>query len=202
MGKLIQCQRNQSKKSYRYAFFTSLDIMKRSEIDVFKYIKQVNSLMKNGGLLLVTSAPDRKPNAMTIGWGFLGTMWRRPVFIVAVRLSRYTYKLLENSKSFTVCLPNKKMKKILDFCGTESGRDVDKFEKLGITANDGILVNSPYIKECPVHFECNIVYKDRMEPGQLDVELEKSVYPNKDMHVIYYGEVKGAYAIQNVEEML
>ena len=150
----------------------------------------------------ILSAPNKKPNAMTIGWGFLGTMWRRPVFVVAVRLSRYTYKLMENSKSFTVCLPNKQMKKILDFCGTKSGRDVDKFEKLGITANDGISVNSPYIKECPIHFECNIIYKNRMEPGQLDKEIEESVYPKKDMHVIYYGEVKGAYAIQNVEGML
>ena len=41
-----------------------------------------------------------------------------------------------------------------------------------------------------------------MEPGQLDEDLEEGVYPNKDKHVIYYGEVKGAYAIQNVEEML
>jgi flavin reductase (DIM6/NTAB) family NADH-FMN oxidoreductase RutF len=176
--------------------------LSREKVDVFKYIVEANRLMRGDGLFLVSQGKGGKPNAMTIGWGFLGTIWRRPVFVVAVRLSRHTHKLMEESDSFTVCLPGKGMEDWLEFCGTKSGRDVDKFNELGITAAKGMEVEAPYIEECPVHFECKIVYSNEMKPGQLKKAIEDDVYPGKDMHVIYYGEVKGAYAAENAEENL
>jgi len=174
----------------------------RNQVNEFKYVVETNRLMRSGGVLLVAKGSEGKPNAMTIGWGFLGTMWRRPVFVVAVRLSRYTYKLLEESDSFTVCLPGKGMENWLEVCGTKSGRDVDKFKELGMTAAEGISVSAPYIEECPVHFECQIIYKDEMKPGELMKAVEDEVYPMKNMHVIYYGEVKGAYEAEDAEAKL
>ena len=176
--------------------------MDRKKVDEFKYIVEANRLMRDGGLFLVAEGEDGKPNAMTIGWGFLGTIWRRPAFVVAVRLSRHTYKLLEESDSFTVCLPGKEMEEWLEVCGTKSGRDMDKFKELGMTAAKGVDVEAPYIGECPVHIECEIVYKNEMKPGQLKKALEDDAYPTMDMHVIYYGEVKGVYAVENAEEKL
>jgi flavin reductase (DIM6/NTAB) family NADH-FMN oxidoreductase RutF len=165
----------------------------RKQVDEFKYVAEANRLMKDNGLLLVTRGKNGKPNAMTIGWGFLGTMWRRPMFIAAVRLSRHTYSILEESDSFTVCLPGKGMEAWLDFCGTKSGRDVDKFKELGMTAAEGIKVDAPHIEECPVHFECQVLYRDELMPGGLPKAVEDEVYPSKDMHVIYYGELKGVF---------
>jgi flavin reductase (DIM6/NTAB) family NADH-FMN oxidoreductase RutF len=132
------------------------------KVDTFKYIVETNKLMKNEGILLVAEGKDKKPNTMTIGWGFLGTIWRKPVFVVAVRHSRHTFKLMEESDSFTVCLPAKGMSKELEICGTKSGREVDKFKMFNFTALKGETVEAPYIKECPVHFECKIIYKDAL----------------------------------------
>ena len=57
------------------------------------------------GLLLVTTGADGKANIMTIGWGTIGCIWSRPVFIVLVRPSRHTYSRLEQVSDFTVmCL--------------------------------------------------------------------------------------------------
>lgn len=176
--------------------------MDRKKVDEFKYIVEANRLMRDGGLFLVSEGKDGKPNAMTIGWGFLGTMWRRPVFVVAVRLSRHTHKLLEESDSFTVCLPGKEMEEWLDVCGTKSGRDMDKFKELNMTAVKGVNVEAPYIGECPVHVECEIIYKNEMKPGQLKKGVEEEVYPTKDMHVLYYGEVKGVFAVGDADERL
>jgi len=173
----------------------------RKKVDEFKYVVEANRLMRGNGLFLVSEGKD-KPNAMTIGWGLLGTMWRRPVFVVAVRLSRHTHKLLEESDSFTVCLPGKGMEDWLEVCGTKSGRDIDKFKELGMTAAKGVNVEAPYIEECPVHIECEIVYRNEMKPGQLKKGIEDEVYPAKDMHVLYYGEVKGVYAVESAEERL
>lgn len=176
--------------------------MSRKNVDEFRYIVEANRLMRGDGLFLVSRGKGGKPNAMTIGWGLLGTMWRRPVFVVAVRLSRHTHRLLEESDSFTVCLPGKGMEDWLEFCGTKSGRDVDKFKELGMTAAKGLEVEAPYIEECPVHFECEIVYRNEMKPGQLRKAIEDDVYPGKDMHVLYYGEVQGVYAVEDAEGKL
>ena len=47
--------------------------------------------MRDDGLLLVTTDAGGKPNVMTIGWGTIGSIWGRPVFVVLVRPSRYSY---------------------------------------------------------------------------------------------------------------
>jgi len=172
------------------------------KVDPFKFVKTTNRLMRGNGLFLVTQGRDRKPNAMTIGWGLLGTVWRRPFFVVAVRHSRYTFKLMEESGVYAVCLPSKGMRKVLDVCGTKSGRDVDKFKELKLTTRKGLDVDAPYIEECPVHYECVVRYKNDLKPGLLAKEIEDDVYSTKDMHMIYYGEVMGAYAVKDAARKL
>lgn len=173
----------------------------RKKVDTFRYVAEANKLMRKDGIFLVSKGTD-KPNIMTIGWGFLGTMWRRPVFVVAVRHSRHTFKNLEGSDSFTVCLPAKGMEEALDVLGTKSGRDMDKFKEYEFTALKSEDVDAPYINECPVHFECKIIYKDDVAPGALPTKVEADVYPGKNMHMLYYGEVKGAYAEEDAESKL
>ena len=176
--------------------------MPRDKVDTFKYVREMNELIKDGGLFLVAEGKDKKPNTMTIGWGFLGTMWAKPVFIVAVRHSRHTYKLMEEAKSWTVCVPAKGMEAALEFCGTKSGRDYDKFKECKLTAKKGIAVDAPYIEGCPIHIECTTVFKTDMKPGQLEGGIEKEMYKTKDYHMIYMGEVKGVYAVKDAEKKL
>jgi flavin reductase (DIM6/NTAB) family NADH-FMN oxidoreductase RutF len=181
-----------------------MDLVK---IDTFKYVRAINENLKNGGLFLVSgNIGDNRhafePNAMTIGWGFLGTMWSKPVFITAVRHSRHTHKLMEETKSWTVCVPAKGMETALEFCGTKSGRDYDKFKECKLTAKKGIEIDAPYIGECPIHIECTTVFKTDMKPGQLESDLEKELYKTKDYHTLYFGEVKGIYAVKDAETKL
>ncbi len=174
----------------------------RTKVDNFKYVVETNKLMRKDGLFLVAEGKEGKPNTMTIGWGFLGTMWSKPVFVVAVRHSRHTYKLMEESTSFTVCLPAKDMEKALSVCGTKSGRDMDKFKEFGFTALKGKAVDAPYIKECPVHFECKVLYKDDLGYDALPKSVTSSVYGSKDMHKLYYAEVLGTYAVDDADDKL
>ncbi|MFH1081419.1 MAG: flavin reductase family protein, partial [Pseudomonadota bacterium] len=53
-------------------------------------------------VLLVSQGYKGLPNVMTIGWGSLGITWKRPVFTVLVRHSRFTYHMLEESGEFSV----------------------------------------------------------------------------------------------------
>ncbi len=176
--------------------------MGRDLVKDFEFVDDTNRLMRDEGILLVAADMDGKPNAMTIGWGLVGTIWRKPFFTVAVRLSRYTHKLMEESGTFTVCLPAKGMEEILDVCGTKSGRDMDKFKELGLTAKKGLQVDAPYIAECPVHYECRVAYKVELKPGQLIEELEEDAYPKGNYHVLYFGQILGVYARNDAAEKL
>ena len=80
--------------------------MDYTKVPYTTYLKQTLSRLTDPGLLLVSAAGDGKPNAMTIGWGTVGVIWGKPIFVVLVRPSRYTYSLLEASDSFTVCVPS------------------------------------------------------------------------------------------------
>ena len=176
--------------------------MGREKVEDFEFVDETNDLMRGDGLFLVAVGKDGKPNTMTIGWGLVGTMWRRPFFVVAVRLSRHTYKLMEETDTFTVCLPAKEMSEELEICGTKSGRDMDKFKELNLTAKKGKQVEAPYIAECPVHYECRVAYKTQMGPDELPKEIEDDVYPQRNYHVLYFGEILGVYAAEDAKSKL
>jgi len=134
---------------------------------------------------------------MTIGWGNIGIIWNKPIFMVLVRHSRYTSDLLENSKEFTVSIPiNKDLQKELAYCGTHSGRDVDKFKECNLKLAEGQSVSAPVIENCDLHFECKVVYQQTMEPGMLNEYIKKQFYPNHDYHVLYFGEILNCYIIE------
>ena len=164
------------------------------KVELSKYIGETEKLLRHGGLFLVAEGKDGKPNAMTIGWGLIGTMWSQPFFVVAVRKSRYTYKLIEESNKFTVCVPGKGMKEALQVCGTKSGRDMDKFKELGLKAARGKDVDAPIIEGCPIVYECDVAYKTQVDKGDVVLEIEKAVYGRGDYHALYYGWVKAVYA--------
>ncbi len=60
------------------------------EVSYTDYLKETLDTVRKPGLLLVAADADGKPNAMTIGWGTVGIIWGKPIFIVLVRPSRYT----------------------------------------------------------------------------------------------------------------
>ena len=158
------------------------------------YLADAEELMakiKSGAFLTVKSGD--KVNTMTIGWATIGFIWRKEVFMVAVRDSRYTFQLLEETDNFTVTIPtDNRYKDEVMFCGTKSGRDHDKFKDCGLGQKQAMHVESPVVDIPGVHYECRIVYKSTMDSTLLDNELEK-LYPQKDYHTLYFGEILACY---------
>ncbi len=162
------------------------------DIDYNDMSKEMLDQLKKGAFLTVKG--DEEINTMTIGWGTIGFIWNKPIFMIAVRYSRYTYELLEKTDEFTVSVPlSKDMKKELAVCGTKSKREIDKFKECNLTAENGKVVDTPIIGECDLHYECKVVYKQAMEPGTLDKDIRDAKYSNNDFHVLYYGEIVASY---------
>lgn len=162
-------------------------------LDYMSVANQVMAQIKKGVFLNVKS--DAQLNTMTIGWALLGIVWSKPMMMVAVRDSRHTFGIIEKAADFTVSVPRERMKKEIAFCGTKSGRDYDKFKECGLKAGSARNTVSPIIQVPGIHFECKIVYKSAMDPAFLDAGYNKDLYPEKDFHTLYFGEILACYEI-------
>jgi flavin reductase (DIM6/NTAB) family NADH-FMN oxidoreductase RutF len=163
----------------------------KKEIDVFDAFQETLRRLDSPGALLV--AGREKPNLMAIGWGSIGIIWGKPIFVVLVRPSRFTHGLMESWPEFTVNIPSPDMDKTVDFCGSKSGRDVDKVAMCGLTLEPGHKIEVPSIAECPIHYECRTVHKNNVIPAELPSGITSEFYPCGDFHTVYFGEILGVY---------
>lgn len=176
--------------------------MDYTEVPYTRYLLETLSLLEDPGLLLVTQGRDGRPNAMTIGWGTVGVIWGKPIFTVLVRPSRYSYRLLEEGKAFTVCVPSEDLYDAVDFCGTRSGRDYDKFHECGLEPLPSLRVAVPGIAGAPVIYECQVVHWNDAVPEHLTADIRASAYPSGDFHRVYFGEVLAVRALPDAAALL
>ena len=121
-----------------------------------------------------------KPNVMTAAYG--GICCARPPCInVCLRKATYSHGNIMEKKAYTVNIASEKYVTEVDYFGMASGRDVDKFEKTGLTPTRSELVDAPYIEEFPVIVECKVV--EVFELG---------------MHTMFVGEVMDVKSDEDV----
>lgn len=138
--------------------------------------------------MLITAGTLKDHNMMTASWGGFGVLWNRPVCFCVVRPVRYTYKFMERSEYFTLSFFDKKYKKILNFCGTRSGRDVDKTAETGLTPVE-TREGAVYFEQARMILVCKKIYFQQIDPAHfLDPAIDEN-YPQKDYHRMYVGEV-------------
>lgn len=166
-------------------------------MEIFQLIPQAAEQLSRGAFL---TAAGVVWNPMTIGWAQFGVIWNKPVVTVLVRKSRFTYGLMEQADTFTVSVPRAgELKKELAFCGTRSGRDVNKERETGLSRFAARAGGADGVSECGAFFECRIVQKQMLDLNTLMPELRAKSYganqvlPDGDPHMIYVGEVLAAY---------
>lgn len=166
----------------------------RNPIPVEKFVHNPVHLWDIQSLLLTSGDFEtRHFNAMTIGWGSIGYIWRRPFIQVVVRPTRYTYGFMEKYDSFTVCAFPPEFHQALNLLGTRSGRDGDKIAASGLTPEKSTLVASPGYSQASLILECRKMYWDDVDPAQfLDSTIDQH-YPKKDYHRIYFGEILAVF---------
>ena len=174
------------------------------QINAFDYAGHICETMRKG--ILLTTKADGKVNTMTIGWGTIGIEWGRPVFVAYVRVGRHTRQMLDNSGAFTINVPYGDVdSKILSFCGSKSGRDVDKIKEMNLDLVDSAVIDVPGIRQLPLTLECKVLCSSVQNIPALPENILNRYYPkgvdstnpgsNEDFHVAYYGEIVNAYMI-------
>jgi flavin reductase (DIM6/NTAB) family NADH-FMN oxidoreductase RutF len=170
--------------------------MEYIEVPYTTHIADTLAALNKPGALLVAQGKDGYLNAMTIGWGTIGTIWGKPIFTVMVRPSRFTYRLMEEGSDFTVCVPSDEMRPVADFCGSKSGRSHDKFAELKLEKLPSLHILVPGIVGSSVVYECRSVQATDIQPDRLAADIRQTCYPKGDFHRVYYGEILAVRALQ------
>lgn len=166
--------------------------MERKPIDFASFNTQIFNLWARDWLLLSAgSFPEKKYNMMTVGWGSIGVIWRKPFVMALVRPQRYTLPFMEKFESFTLAAFPEEKREILNFCGKMSGRDYpDKAAAAGLTAIASQAVDAPSYKEASLILECRKTYTSQLKAEEfLDAAACKEFYPEGDLHKVYFGEI-------------
>ena len=95
-----------------------------------------------------------------------------PIIAISIQPKRHSYKLIESHNEFVINYPSTQQLKHTDYCGTRSGRDVNKWIDLNLTKEKASIVKVPMIKEFPLNMECRVIKKLKF-----------------GSHVCYFGEV-------------
>lgn len=147
--------------------------------------------------LLVAGAES--PNPMTVSWGGFGTLWNRPVVTLYVRPTRFTYGLMNARPEFTLNILPPSMRPALDLCGSRSGRDKDKWAEAHLVPQPSETVAVPRVAGADLAMECRTLHTFDLEPSRfLDPAIE-DLYPRKDYHRAYIGQVMAAWASDRFE---
>lgn len=142
--------------------------------------------------MLITAGTLESYNTMTASWGGFGILWNKNICFCVVRPTRHTYNFIEKSGAFSLSFFDDKYREALQFCGSHSGRDVDKASSTGLTpvASDNGTV---YFNEARLVIECKKLYFQDIDPKNfMDITLDKN-YPLKDYHRMYIGEISKSF---------
>lgn len=129
--------------------------------------------------VVMVSVADRdgRNNIITLAW--VGTVCSEPPMVsISVRPERYSYGILKETGEFVINLTTKSLVYATDYCGVKSGRDVDKFQEMKLTALPASKVKAPLIAESPVNLEC--VVREVKPLGSHDMFLAEVVAVHAD----------------------
>ncbi len=112
-----------------------------------------------------------RPNLITVAWAGVACS-KPPIISVGIRKERYSHGIISQTGEFTVNLVSEELCRAADFCGVKSGRDVDKFDAMGLTAIPANgLKHAPALAEAPAYLCCKV--EDVIELGSHDLFLGK-----------------------------
>lgn len=118
--------------------------------------KPGNMLYPVPAVMVSCGREGENPNIVTVAW--TGTVCSDPVMVsISVRPERYSYDIIKETGEFVINLTTRELTRATDWCGVKSGRDVDKFAEMNLTAGPANhLKYAPVIIESPVNLECRV----------------------------------------------
>lgn len=122
-------------------------------------------------------------NLITLAW-VARVVSNPPIMSISIRPSRHSFSLIEKLEEFVINVPSTDNIQQMDYCGTRTGREVNKWEELDLTKEKATQVEVPLIAEFPINIECKVINKlthgtHKIYLGEvLAVHVEESMITN------------------------
>ena len=153
-------------------------------------------------LVSVADPAHQRTNLITIG-AVSPTCAQPPTLGIAVTPARYSYGLLQEAGEYVVNIPTVGLAEAVDYCGSVSGRDVDKFQAAGLTPVPSRTVLCQAVGECPINLECRVTqvaqlgshdfFFGEIVAAQVSAEVvTDGKHPDAEQFDLYVG-VRGVY---------
>lgn len=137
--------------------------------------------------MLISAGDIKSFNMMNASWGGMGVLWQKNICICFIRPPRYTFGFVNKADYFTLSFFEEKYREAMRFCGTHSGKDVDKVKATGLTP-----MSTPHgsvsFEEASLIMECRKLYFHDIQPERFLVPEIEEHYPEKDYHRMFIGE--------------
>lgn len=103
--------------------------------------------------VLAGATVNGKANYATLG--AYGVVSQKPVLYISLKNSHYTTQGVKENGFFSVNIPPASLVKKVDYCGTYSGKTIDKSEMF--TSFYDEIGNAPMIEECSINYLCKVI---------------------------------------------
>jgi flavin reductase (DIM6/NTAB) family NADH-FMN oxidoreductase RutF len=119
-------------------------------------LSKVYQLLEPGPVVLLTTAHRGRANVMTMSWHMM-VEFEPPLVACVVSGADHSFAALRATKQCVIAIPAAKLAPKVVGIGNCSGRDVDKFERFGLTAAPAARVAPPLVAECFANLECEVI---------------------------------------------
>jgi flavin reductase (DIM6/NTAB) family NADH-FMN oxidoreductase RutF len=118
-------------------------------------LAKVYQLLEPGPVVLLTTTYKGRANVMTMSWHMM-VEFEPPLVACVVSSADYSFAALRATKECVIAVPALKLAPKVVEVGNCSGRDVEKFERFGLTAVRAKTVAPPLVAECFANLECKV----------------------------------------------
>ena len=118
-------------------------------------LSKVYQLLEPGPVVLLTTVHKGHANIMTMSWHMM-VEFEPPLIACVVSNRNYSFAALRATKECVIAIPAAGLAPQVVEVGNCSGRDVNKFEKFGLTPAPATLVSPPLVAECFANLECKV----------------------------------------------
>lgn len=119
-------------------------------------LDQVYQLLEPGPVVLLTTARVGRTNVMTMSWHMM-VEFTPPLVACVVSSADYSFEALRATNECVIAIPARKLASKVVAVGNCSGRDLDKFQTIGLTPQPAQNVKAPLVAECFANLECKVV---------------------------------------------
>jgi flavin reductase (DIM6/NTAB) family NADH-FMN oxidoreductase RutF len=118
-------------------------------------LSKVYQLLEPGPVVLLTTARKGHANVMTMSWQMM-VEFVPPLVACVVSNANLSFAALRATRECVIAIPALELAPKVVEIGNCSGRDVDKFQKFGLTPKPALRVAAPLVAECFANLECRV----------------------------------------------